>query len=55
MSEECINLIIYPPKGTEFKECKLCQNPFVYDGHSENCLFCEINKEEKFHPKKREK
>ncbi len=28
-----------------FKECILCKNPFIYDGSSENCLWCEINKE----------
>jgi hypothetical protein len=41
----CVNIMIFPPEGKAFKECILCKNPFVYDGTSENCLWCEIHKE----------
>lgn len=32
----------------EFRECILCQNPFVWDEkwNNDTCLWCEINKEE---------
>jgi len=42
---DCINIMIVPPEGTTFKECIFCHNPFVYDGTSENCLWCEIKDE----------
>jgi len=38
--------VIHPPEGTEFKECPLCKNPFVYNGMLSNCLWCEINKDD---------
>jgi len=44
MNEPIELLRILPPEGTLFKQCTLCEVPFVYDGTSENCLFCELNK-----------
>lgn len=41
-----IFLIIKPPEGFTFGECSLCQKPFLYDGTSENCLWCEIHKDD---------
>lgn len=38
--------IIYAPKGCTFRECELCKKPFVFDGISNNCLWCEIHKED---------
>jgi len=38
-------MIIYPPKDTEFRLCVLCDCPFVFDGKSNNCLWCEIHKD----------
>jgi hypothetical protein len=43
---ECLYLTIIPPEGKEFRKCLLCENPYIYDGTSLNCLWCEINKEE---------
>ncbi len=40
------SFVIYPPVGTVFNTCPLCQNPFIDDGKAENCLWCEIHKEE---------
>lgn len=39
-------ITINPPKGYIFGSCQLCNLPFCYDGSSDNCLFCEINKDE---------
>jgi len=36
-----------PPKGYEFKECPFCKNPYLDNGTFENCIWCEIHKEEK--------
>lgn len=41
-----VSIRILPPKGTSFRICDLCGNPFVYCGDLENCLWCEIHKEE---------
>lgn len=46
MSEE-LKFVLCPPKGTIFRECDICDMPYVYDKTSSNCLWCEINKEEK--------
>ncbi len=50
---KCVNygasvhkMIIFPPEGASFRKCGLCKNPFVYDGFSDNCLWCEISKSE---------
>lgn len=39
-----VSFTINPPKGTTFRQCSMCNNPFCYDGNSDNCLFCEIIK-----------
>jgi len=41
----CLVFQIHAPEGMTFAECNICENPFVYDGTSENCLWCELNKE----------
>ena len=41
-----INLIFSAPQGYIFKECPLCSLPFLYDGKLNNCMWCEIHKEE---------
>lgn len=38
---------IKPTYRCEFRECKICKNPYVFDGTLNNCLWCEINKEKK--------
>lgn len=38
----CVKFLILPPEGKEFKKCPVCSNPFVYDGISEICLWCEL-------------
>lgn len=45
--DEHIYMEIYPPLGCIFRLCDLCDNPYVDDGLFNNCLWCEINKEEK--------
>lgn len=45
MNDEIV-FTIMPPKGKEFRQCKLCDMPMVYDGTSDNCLYCEITKED---------
>ena len=34
---------IHPPKGTSFRECLHCNNPYCYDGNSYFCLWCIIH------------
>lgn len=38
---------IKAPEGCTFRECDLCKSPYCFDGRLTNCLWCEINKEEK--------
>lgn len=46
MTDKETKFIIYHPEEYGFKECPLCKNPYVDDGKAENCLWCEIHKEE---------
>jgi hypothetical protein len=36
---------VMPPKGCIVKECPLCEEPMIYDGKLQNCLWCELHKE----------
>lgn len=41
-----IYFTIKPPEGSEFRECPLCASPYLHTGNFENCLMCEMKKEQ---------
>jgi hypothetical protein len=37
------HIILIPPKGTSFQACSACGMPFLDDGTSVNCIWCDLN------------
>ena len=34
-------------RACTFRACDICKSPYIFDGRSTNCLWCEINKDER--------
>ena len=43
-TKENMSLVIHAPDGYLFRKCASCANPYLADGSSENCIFCDLKK-----------